>query len=130
LPEISTDKERLTQILINLITNSIKYTHKGKITVSALKDGTGVHFIIKDTGIGISKKDQPKIFTRFYQVDSSYTRSAGGVGLGLSLCKEFVERLGGKIWFTSVAGKGSEFHFILPKSPSIELKNNAPKTIY
>jgi len=114
MPNIITDRERLTQVLMNLINNSIKYTPKGKITVSAFVDGKNIHISVKDTGIGIGKENQPKIFTRFYQVDSSYTRSAGGMGLGLSLCKEFVELLGGKIWFISAAGKGSEFHFTLP----------------
>ena len=122
LPVIYTDKERVTQILMNLITNSIKYTPKGKITVRVSKEGEDIHFMIKDTGIGISKQNQSKIFTRFYQVDSSYTRSAGGVGLGLSLCKEFVGRLGGRIWFKSADRKGSEFHFTLPANGSRNLR--------
>jgi signal transduction histidine kinase len=69
---------------------------------------------VKDTGIGIAKEYQGKIFDRFYQVDSSYTRKAGGTGLGLSLCKEFVGLLAGRIWVDSEVGKGSEFHFTLP----------------
>ncbi|MCK4555272.1 MAG: HAMP domain-containing histidine kinase, partial [Candidatus Aenigmarchaeota archaeon] len=114
LPKIITDKERLTQILMNLINNAVKYTPKGKITVKVSMEGKDMHFIVKDTGLGIAKNNQDKIFGRFYQVDSSYTRSAGGVGLGLSLCKEFVEVLGGKLWCESAPGKGSEFHFTLP----------------
>lgn len=114
MPKIRTDRERLTQVLMNLINNAIKYTPKGKISITISREGSHIHFIVKDTGIGISKANQSKIFSRFYQVDSSYTRSAGGVGLGLSLCKEFVELLGGKIWFTSELNKGSEFHFNLP----------------
>ncbi len=117
IPRINTDKERLTQILMNLINNSVKYTQKGKITVNVSKDGNNVHFAVRDTGIGIAKNNQSKIFTRFYQVDSSYTRSAGGVGLGLSLCREIVELLGGRIWFTSELNRGSEFHFTLPVKP-------------
>ncbi len=118
LPKITTDSERLTQILMNLINNSVKYTQKGKITVKISREDGSVHFLIKDTGIGIARKNQEKIFTRFYQVDSSYTRSAGGVGLGLSLCKEYIELLGGKIWFISADGQGSEFHFTLPAKGS------------
>ncbi|MCK5332906.1 MAG: HAMP domain-containing protein [Candidatus Aenigmarchaeota archaeon] len=114
LPKIYTDQERLTQVLINLINNAIKYTPKGTITLRVLKEQKGLRFVIKDTGLGITKENQDKIFSRFYQVDSSYTRSAGGVGLGLSLCKEFVELLGGKIWCVSTSGKGSEFQFTLP----------------
>ncbi len=114
IPNIETDREKLMEVLLNLISNSVKYTPKGKITVKAFRDKENIHFIVKDTGIGISKENQEMIFDRFYQVDSSYTRKAGGTGLGLALCKEFVELLGGKIWIVSEKGKGSEFHFTLP----------------
>lgn len=114
LPEIVTDREKLTEIVINLINNSVKYTERGKITVKASMDKGRLHFVIEDTGIGISKENRKRVFDRFYQVDSSYTRKAGGTGLGLALCKEFVELLGGKIWIKSEVGKGSEFHFTLP----------------
>ncbi len=128
LPAIMTDQERFTQILINLINNSIKYTQKGKITVKAFKENEFIHFVVKDTGIGIAKKDQSKIFSRFFQADSSYTRSAGGVGLGLSLTKEFVQLLGGKIWFISDAGKGTEFHFTLPIKGATKTPRNPKNT--
>ena len=114
LPGIVTDREKLTETLLNLINNAVKYTPKGKITVSALKEGDGIHFIVKDTGIGIAKENHKKIFDRFYQVDSSYSRKAGGTGLGLALCSEFIGFLGGRIWVKSELGKGSEFHFTLP----------------
>ena len=114
LPKIYTDKERLTQVLINLISNAVKYTPKGTITLNVSKEQDELRFVVKDTGLGIAKNNQDRIFERFYQVDSSYTRSAGGVGLGLSLCKEFIELLGGKMWCESAPGKGSEFHFTLP----------------
>ncbi len=128
LPVILTDSEKLTQILINIINNSVKYTQKGNITVSALPDKDGVHFIVKDTGIGISRENQEKIFDRFYQVDSTYTRKAGGTGLGLSLCKEFLSLLGGDIWVKSEEGKGSEFHFTLPVKGSMkEQKSESEK---
>lgn len=114
IPLVLTDRERLTQILINLINNSVKYTPKGNISVAVGKSDEFIHFSVKDTGLGISENNLEKIFERFYQVDSSYTRKAGGTGLGLSLCKEFVERLGGKIWVKSELNKGSVFHFTLP----------------
>lgn len=114
LPKIKTEREKLTEIIINLINNAVKYTPKGEITVKVTKEKGNVHFSIKDTGIGISKENQEKIFERFYQVDSSFTRKAGGTGLGLALCKEFLSILGGKIWLKSEEGKGSEFHFTLP----------------
>lgn len=116
LPKIVTDRERVIEIMINLINNSVKYTPKGKITVKIFREKESVHFMVKDTGIGIAKEYHDKIFGRFYQVDSSCTRKAGGVGLGLALCKEFLNLMGGKIWFKSEFGKGSEFHFTLPIS--------------
>ncbi|MCK4336164.1 MAG: HAMP domain-containing protein [Candidatus Aenigmarchaeota archaeon] len=114
IPRIVTDREKLTEILINLIINAVKYTSEGIITVNVLRENKKMHFVVKDTGIGIVKEKQGKIFERFYQIDSSYTRKTPGVGLGLALCKEFVELLGGKIWIESELGKGSEFHFTLP----------------
>jgi signal transduction histidine kinase len=111
---MDSDRERLTQVLINLINNSVKYTPKGGITFIVSREKDDMHFIIEDTGIGIAKENREKIFERFYQVDSSYTRKAGGTGLGLSLCKEYVEIMGGKIWVESELGKGSRFHVTLP----------------
>jgi signal transduction histidine kinase len=114
LPKIITDREKLTEILLNLLDNAAKYTNKGTITTKIFKEGENTHFIVKDTGIGIPKEAQPKMFERFYQVDSSQTRKAGGTGLGLALSKEYVNTMGGKMWFMSEVGKGSEFHFTLP----------------
>jgi signal transduction histidine kinase len=114
LPVIVTDIEKLTEVIVNLINNAVKYTPKGKITVKVFRDEKDIHFMIKDTGIGISKNNQDRIFDRFYQVDSSYTRKSGGTGLGLALCKEFIDMLDGKLWVKSKENKGSEFHFTLP----------------
>lgn len=119
VPLIITDKSRLSQILVNLVNNAIKYTPKkgGKIIVRAEikgKKGDYVLFSVKDTGIGIPKSAFPKIFQRFYQVDSWLTRKVGGSGLGLSICKGIVEAMGGKIWFESKLNKGSAFYFTLP----------------
>ncbi|MFH0929296.1 MAG: ATP-binding protein [Candidatus Aenigmatarchaeota archaeon] len=114
LPIIYTDKEKVTQVLINLIDNAMKYTPKGAITVKVIRKGDGIQVSVSDTGLGIPKESFKKIFTRFYQVDSSYTRKVGGSGLGLSICKEFINALGGRIWFESKVGKGSTFYFTLP----------------
>jgi len=114
LPNIIADREKLIQMIINLVTNAEKYTEKGSIKVKIQKAGDSVQFSVADTGIGIPKKHFSKIFTRFYQVDASYTRKVGGTGLGLSVCKGFAEGMGGKIWFESTVGKGSTFHFSLP----------------
>ena len=114
LPSIETDKNKLYEIMINLISNAIKYTLKGKITVEAEMKGDFVQFGVEDTGIGIARKDYDKIFKRFSQIDSSITREYKGSGLGMSICKEYVTKLGGKIWFKSRLGKGTTFYFELP----------------
>ncbi len=113
------DPTRLRQILVNLAGNSLKFTEKGEIAINVetLKredDKILLHFTVKDTGIGIPKEKQAKIFESFSQVDSSTTRKYGGTGLGLSICKQLVELMGGKIWVESEANKGSTFHLTLP----------------
>lgn len=113
------DSSRLRQILINLAGNSLKFTDKGEIIIKAetLKredDRVLLHFTVKDTGIGIPKEKQEKIFGSFSQVDSSTTRKYGGTGLGLSISKQLAELMGGKIWVESEVGKGSTFHFTIP----------------
>jgi signal transduction histidine kinase len=114
LPIIKTDKEKLMEILINLIDNAVKYTPKGSIKVEIRKEGDHIKFSVADTGIGVSKKYFSRLFTRFYQIESPFTRKAGGTGLGLSICKEYVENLSGKIWLKSKVGKGTTFYFTLP----------------
>jgi PAS domain S-box-containing protein len=113
------DPTRLRQILINLAGNSLKFTEKGEIAINVkiLKredDKVSLHFTVKDTGIGIPKEKQAKIFESFSQVDSSTTRKYGGTGLGLSICKQLAELMGGKIWVESEISKGSTFHLTLP----------------
>jgi signal transduction histidine kinase len=115
IPAVPSDREKITQVLINLLNNAVKYTEKGTISLNVSQDDGFVHFAVKDTGIGIPKKEQKKIFERFYQVDSSYTRAAGGTGLGLALCREYASLLGGRVWLESRVGTGSTFHFTLPK---------------
>jgi PAS domain S-box-containing protein len=114
---ITTDPERLKQVLINLLTNAIKYTPKGGISLEVSKDDDFVRFTIRDTGIGIPSEEIPKLFHRFYQIDSSYTREQKGSGLGLAISKEFVTKMGGKIWIESEVNKGSTFHFTVPIAP-------------
>jgi len=114
LPIIKTDKEKLREVLINLIDNSVKYTSRGGIKIDTHKEGNYIKFSVTDTGIGIPKKYFNKLFTRFYQVESPLTRKVGGSGLGLSICKEYIEKLGGRIWLKSKIGKGTTFYFTLP----------------
>jgi signal transduction histidine kinase len=116
LPDIENDGLKLKQVLQNIINNAIKFTEKGAITISVryVSDAKNIEFRVADTGIGISTEEMAKIFERFYQVDSSQTRSFGGVGLGLYIVREFTELLGGKLAVESERDKGSTFTVTIP----------------
>jgi CheY-like chemotaxis protein len=110
------DPGRLSQVIINLVGNAVKFTQTGEIIVSAdldlvCDDYASIHFSVSDTGIGVSEEFQEKIFESFSQADSSTTRMFGGTGLGLAICRQIVEMMGGQIWVKSEPGKGSVFHF-------------------
>lgn len=115
LPELRADKDRLVQVLNNLIDNAIKFTpEKGKITIDAEKQKQDILIKIRDTGIGVSGENLGKLFQPFFQADSNYNRKYKGTGLGLTICKRIIEQHGGKIWVESQLGKGSTFYFTLP----------------
>jgi two-component system phosphate regulon sensor histidine kinase PhoR len=115
LPDVAGDRRRLAEVLQNLLDNATQYTlARGQIVVSAESRDTEVVFTVADTGIGIPKADQPRIFERFYRVDAARSREAGGTGLGLSIAKHIVEVHGGRIWVESEVGRGSRFHFSVP----------------
>ena len=93
LPEIVADRERIMQVMMNIVSNSIKYTPDGgKITISAGRTDKTVWMVVDDNGIGIPEADRPRIFERFYRVDKARSRQSGGTGLGLSIAREIVER--------------------------------------
>ncbi len=121
------DQVRLRQILINLLSNSIKFTEEGEVVISVsgqLKDHYSyqLHFAVRDTGLGIPKDRQNRLFQSFSQVDASTTRKFGGTGLGLAISKRLCELMGGTMWFVSsgVPGEGSTFHFTINTELSIE----------
>jgi signal transduction histidine kinase len=117
LPPVDADPGKLNQILLNLLTNGIKYSHEnGSVSVEARPSDGMVEIWVNDTGIGIAKEDQEKVFQRFTQIDSSATRSQGGTGLGLAITKELVELHDGAIRLQSKLGKGSSFVFTMPIS--------------
>lgn len=123
---IVSDRTKVKQIIYNLLTNAAKFTpEEGSISVSAVRTASDhIQISVKDTGIGIDKKDHDKIFRPFEQVDGSLSRNYEGTGLGLALTKRLVEFLGGRIWFESESGKGSTFYFILPvKQVTAEVKD-------
>jgi len=119
LPPVLADKLRLNQVVLNLVSNAIKFTKEGMIKIQAhvLEDEPEMMQIyIKDSGIGISEDKFETIFSRFSQADMTTTREYGGTGLGLPICKQLVEMHGGKIGVSSAVGVGSEFYFTVPIS--------------
>ena len=114
---INTDKSKLEQILLNLLINACKFTEHGSITLSIkIVENKDLEFAVTDTGIGISDEFKKIIFSEFKQVDSSTSRKYGGAGLGLAICKKYIELLGSSLAVESKIGKGSRFSFLLPDS--------------
>ena len=111
---VSADRHRLTQILINLLGNAIKFTQQGHVTLRVRRQPQCVHFAVHDSGIGIAQAQQAKIFQRFVQAEDDTQSRYGGNGLGLSITQRLVELMGGHIGFESKSGKGSLFWFTLP----------------
>lgn len=120
LPQIVADKDRLIQVIINLISNAIKFTSEGSIICRVKKTNKEVIISIIDTGIGIATDDQNQVFEKFKQVGDTLTDKPKGTGLGLSICKQIVEYHGGRIWVESELGKGSNFSFTLPTTSVTE----------
>jgi signal transduction histidine kinase len=116
VPPIRSDRQKVKQVLVNLLSNALKFTHDGSIKVQTSYDrGSNTLTIeVRDTGIGIAGEDQQRIFEDFQQVDSSPTRNYSGTGLGLSICRRFADMLGGRIWVESELGTGSTFVLSLP----------------
>jgi signal transduction histidine kinase len=114
LPTGRGDGRRLSQVLLNLVGNAIKFTDKGEVAIRASATKGAFTVAVCDTGPGIAPGDQAKIFEEFQQADSSITRKKGGTGLGLSIAKRIIEMHGGRIWVESEPGKGSQFYFTVP----------------
>jgi signal transduction histidine kinase len=114
LPAGHGDGRRLTQVLINLVGNAIKFTDTGEVVIKAAATDGSFHLSVCDTGPGISAADQTKLFQEFQQADNAITRKKGGTGLGLAISKRIIEMHGGRIWVESQPGEGSTFAFTLP----------------
>ncbi|MBF0515500.1 MAG: response regulator [Nitrospirae bacterium] len=140
--EIKGDPGRLRQVIVNLVNNSVKFTHEGQIRIdvepapyATRRDAESdalhyLHFSVSDTGIGIPEDKLAMIFDSFSQVDDSMTRKYGGTGLGLAISKKIVELMGGRLWVESVLGEGTTFHFTASfKAGSISMRKSAAKTV-
>ncbi len=114
LPKVLVDEIRIREVITNLIDNAIKFTRRGGVTVSATKSRDLVTITVADTGVGISKEYIPHLFQKFHQIESAYTREAGGTGLGLYISKSIVELHKGKIYVESKPNVGSKFKFTIP----------------
>jgi signal transduction histidine kinase len=114
LPQGHGDERRLTQVLLNLVGNAIKFTDSGEVSIRGSSANGSFDVAVRDTGPGISKTDQAKLFQEFQQADNSITRKKGGTGLGLAISKRIIEMHGGRIWVESSPGHGSTFTFTLP----------------
>ncbi len=121
LPEtmapVSGDRQRIEQVLMNVMSNAMKYTPDGgKLVVSGGEKGSYIWLAVKDNGIGIPEKDVPRLFERFYRVDKARSRESGGTGLGLSIAKEILNQHKGDIEVSSVLGEGTTVTIFLPKA--------------
>jgi signal transduction histidine kinase len=115
LPKVAADRDRVGQVLMNFVSNAVKYSPEGgDVVITAKRTGDRVSVSVTDHGMGISREDQKQLFTKFYRVDNALTREIGGTGLGLSICKSIIELLGGKVRIRSKFGEGSTFTFTLP----------------
>ena len=116
LPQGRGDERRLTQVLLNLVGNAIKFTDVGEVSINASATDGSFKVAVRDTGPGISLVDQSKLFHQFQQADNSTTKKKGGTGLGLAISRRIIEMHGGRIWVESIPGNGSTFSFTVPTS--------------
>lgn len=114
LPTVTGDHDKLVQVMINLLSNAVKFTDEGSVTVSTRLEKDQIIVGVRDTGIGIAQEDMPKVFEKFRQVGDTLTDKPKGTGLGLPICQEIIEYLGGEIWVDSKSGEGSLFAYSLP----------------
>ncbi|MBV9120778.1 MAG: HAMP domain-containing histidine kinase, partial [Chloroflexi bacterium] len=114
LPAVDGDRDRLRQVINNLLSNALKFTEEGWVELHAWSQAGQVHLAVADSGVGILPADRDRIFEKFQQVNTQAARSSAGTGLGLSICREIVEYHGGRIWVESAVGGGSIFYVDLP----------------
>jgi signal transduction histidine kinase len=126
------DPNRIREVFQNIIDNAIKYTNEGQVEVRLTGDANITQIQFKDTGPGIPPDDIPHLFQKFYRVDNSTTRTVGGTGLGLFICRKIVELYNGRIWVESEWNKGSTFYINLPRlnaAQALEIQQKEASTI-
>lgn len=126
------DPDRLREVITNLFDNAVKYTPEGKISLGITGNDQVVQCYVRDTGPGIPAEDLPHLFQKFYRVDNSATRTIGGTGLGLFICRKIIELYKGQIWAESTLGKGSTFYFNLPRletSKAVKIQSETPSQL-
>ena len=111
---VHSDQDKIRQIVLNLLSNAAKFTHEGRILLSAKQDGENLSISVNDTGIGINAEALPLIFKEFQQADNTTTRQYGGTGLGLAISRNLAHLLGGDLTVESELGKGSTFTLTIP----------------
>jgi PAS domain S-box-containing protein len=128
---VNVDADRLREVITNLFDNAVKYTPEGRVSIGLTGDDQVVQCYVRDTGPGIPAEDLPHLFQKFYRVDNSATRTIGGTGLGLFICRKIIELYNGRIWVESEVGKGSSFYINLPRISSeqaMKLQDSAAGT--
>ena len=117
VPPVASDADKTKHVLVNLVENAVKYSPDGgTVEVRVEPAGRNVRFAVRDEGLGIPEHERPHVFKKFHRVDSHSERGIGGTGLGLYICRELLERMDGRIWFSSEEGRGSTFYFELPSA--------------
>ena len=117
MPEIVGDRDSLIQVMLNLISNAVRFTEEGSVTCRARQRDGEIIVSVIDTGVGIAEADHARVFEKFAQAGNPHTGRSKGTGLGLPISKQIVERHGGRIWLESELGRGSTFSFALPLPP-------------
>ena len=128
LRPVLADHDRILQVLINLISNAVKFTDAGTISVQVAREPDVVQFSVQDTGTGIARSDLEAVFDKFRQVGDTLTDRPAGTGLGLPICREIVTQHGGRIWAESQMGTGSTFYFTIPVATTADIDAAADST--
>jgi two-component system sensor histidine kinase EvgS len=118
VPPIEVDRGRLKQVIVNLVSNAIRYSLRGTITISVEREGDSIELSVRDTGVGMTAEEQKQLFKKFYRAEATETKGVSGTGLGLWITKYLVEHMGGTIAVESIKGEGSRFvvRFPVPTS--------------